>query len=466
MPRRVTARDVIWGYAASILNIGSGIILLPAIVHYLTAEDVGLWFVFVTLGSLAQLLEMGFQPTLARNTAYVFSGAQSLKKEGLPPKLNKAGEINQEILLTLVESSERIYQFVALTAAILLFIGGSIYVESVTSPAQDSGSAITAWLLFSSGYIINFYFGYINGILQGKGKISEANKLVVITKTAMVIFSALALALGFGLIGLATASLLSAIGGRVVARWYFLPIRAALGSHLLGRDIKASRRELVKVLWHNASRGGAVQLGAFLIQRGSILIASSYLGLAAAASYSMTVTILMAVSGVAMVFCQVQVPHLSGLQAMKSRHSLAETYGSILLLCWATFVTGTLATWYFGPLLFNAIGSDTKLLAPDLLMLLGIVLFMEFNHSIAAIYLSTTNRIPYLNASLLSGAGICIGSIFAVQYFSLVGLILTQGLIQILYNNWKWPLEAARHLGMSYRKLVVLGAKRILLYGK
>src|SRR6266567_8101153 len=73
----ISRRDIYWGYAAQLLNVGAGLILLPVVVRYFSPEDVGLWFVFITLAGLAQLLEFGFQPTLARNTAYVYAGARS-----------------------------------------------------------------------------------------------------------------------------------------------------------------------------------------------------------------------------------------------------------------------------------------------------------------------------------------------------------------------------------------------------
>ena len=80
---RLTRRDVVWGYIAQLMNLAGGILLLPLLVMRLTPEEVGLWFVFLTMVSLAQIIELGLQPTLARSAAYVYSGADDLRSTGL-----------------------------------------------------------------------------------------------------------------------------------------------------------------------------------------------------------------------------------------------------------------------------------------------------------------------------------------------------------------------------------------------
>ena len=67
----LTRGDVLWGYIAQVLNIGAGLILLPILLRNLSPEDVGLWFVFISLAALAQLLELartapGFRDDIGR----------------------------------------------------------------------------------------------------------------------------------------------------------------------------------------------------------------------------------------------------------------------------------------------------------------------------------------------------------------------------------------------------------------
>jgi len=79
------------------------------------------------LASLAQLLEMDFQPTLIRNAAYVYAIAQTLNRVGLPDEVCGTGQNNMVLLETLVSFARRIYQIVAFDAALILIVAGTYF---------------------------------------------------------------------------------------------------------------------------------------------------------------------------------------------------------------------------------------------------------------------------------------------------------------------------------------------------
>ena len=457
----LTRGDVLWGYIAQVLNIGAGLILLPILLRNLSPEDVGLWFVFISLAALAQLLELGFLPTVARNTAYVYAGAQTLGQRGLPTRVESDAKLNVALLAGLIAASRRIYRIVTALAAVVLLGGGSYYVSTVLTPDQDSVASLLAWAAYSSGYIASLYYGYFNGMMQGRGDVTQANKVVIITRSSLVLFGGTAVVAGYGLIGLGVASMLSSILGRWLARWYFFaPARVEMSG--IGAVKAADTGELIKILWFNASRQGAVNLGAFLIQRGNILVASSFLGLSHAASYGMTVTILMALSSVSAVICQIQMPQMNHLQASGERQLLRAMYGEIVILACGAYIVGLVAVVIWGGALLELIGSNTHLLPQAAVLVLGTILLLELNHGIAASYLTTTNHVPFLWAALVSGVVTALLSILLVQHWKIWGLILAQGGVQLAYNNWKWPYEAARHLGTKCTGILVLGARRVI----
>lgn len=460
MIKAATRRDIFWGYLAQGLNIGAGIILLPIVIHFLSPADVGLWFVFVTLASLAQLLEFGFQPTIARNVAYVYAGARELSSSSIPPETHTVGEPDIDLLGSVFRAARRIYAMVAGVACLVLLGGGSIYVYSLLIPTQDQMAALLGWLAFSLGYVTTFYYGYFNSFLLGRGDVLLANKVLVITRAAFIVLGGVAVAAGFGLLGLGTASLLAAGCGRWAAHNFYA--RRAL---LRLADIKGylpGDRKILRALWHNASRLGVVQLGSFLILRGNILIASSKLGLEVTASYSMTVTVFLAMSSVAMVICQSQVPYMSSLQAKRDVGELRGVYGQILLLAWGVYAIGFIAILLFGKLLLPLISNGTELLPWPLLLAMGIIQLLELNHSIAATYLTTINRVPFWAASLCSGVAILSIGFISVGWFGIWAPVISQGIVQLAYNNWKWPLEALRDLNVNVSRVLVSGYLRLV----
>lgn len=457
---RLTRSDVVWGYTAQIFNIAGGLLILPVIVHYLSRDEVGLWFVFLALGSLAQLLELGFQPTVARNVAYVYAGATRLEASGMGV-LPDGGAVDRHLLFALFISTQRIYRWIAAAALFSLFTGGTAYIYSLLQTDMNVVVTLAAWAGFAAGYVVNFYFGYVNGFLQGRGNITLANKVMVISRLTLFALSAILLIAGMGILALGVASLASALAGRLLAWYYLNSVEPELRQQRHGAARAGS--DLFPVLWRNASRLGAVFVGAFLINRANVLIASSFLGLADAGSYGLTIQVLSTLMSLGAVIMNIQLPLLNRLQIQANHSEIVRTYSLSLAVAWSIFICGAIALLLWGNPILQLIGSKTPLLPPVMLAVAALVLFLEMNHSISATYLTSLNEIPFVKAALGSGVPIVIGAAILVGWggAGLWGLILSQGVVQLAYNNWKWPHEVSKRLGKPFPSLLGLGFKNL-----
>jgi O-antigen/teichoic acid export membrane protein len=224
----------------------------------------------------------------------------------------------------------------------------------------------------------------------------------------------------------------------------------------------APRNYMVRLLWHNSYRMGIVQLGAFLIQRSSLLLASSFLGLSVAASYGMTMTVLLTITAVGMVIMQVSIPKISALQSGNAQgEDLVKKYGEVLLISWFFYIVSAILLISFAPLFLSLISAKTQLLDTGLLVFSCVIFALELNHTIAATYLTTTNRVPFVMPAILSGVSIVLLGLVLVQWLGVGGLLLSQFIIQLAYNNWKWPLEVQRLLDRSLAHTLQAGWKSI-----
>lgn len=68
--------DIVWNYLGIITSLGSQVILLPILIKFLEPDVLGLWYIFVSIGSLVLLFDFGFNPTIARTVSYCWSGAK------------------------------------------------------------------------------------------------------------------------------------------------------------------------------------------------------------------------------------------------------------------------------------------------------------------------------------------------------------------------------------------------------
>jgi len=446
--------DLMWAYIAQFLRIGLGLLMLPVVMHYMTSEEVGLWFIFITVAGLAQLLELGFQPTLARNVAYIYSGAQELSAFGLGGQ--DSGELNRELLADLVCAAQWIYRRITLLVAIALWGGGSLYIFSVLPKTVDEFEVISGWVAFSAGMIINFYYAYLNALLQGRGDITLGNKVIVLAQLVSISMGAFLVFLGFGLQGLGLASLLSAILGRVMVYYYVYSSRDEM------KDLVSSnhrKKEFISILWYNSWRFGLVMLGVFLIWRANILIAASCLGVVEAGSYALAIQLFFLVHSIATVPFQTALP---GLNALRSQNEMGLLYSRFTPLLFAAILIlclGSGVILFFGNDVLEMIGSNTFLPNGFVLLIMSIVFILEINHGTCANFITTGNTIPFVSAALYTGLAIVILSYVLTPIYGVMGLILSQAVMQLLYNNWKWPHEIAVLFSSPYYRVILDGGR-------
>ncbi len=456
MTQSLRRADVAWGYAAQLVNIGSGVLLLPVVMLTLPSEQVGLWFVFLTLVAMAQLFELALQPTLSRTAAYVFAGAYSLSNVGLDAA-RSGSSVNEPLLAALIDGGRTSYRVIAALVAVCLVIGGSAYLTTLTPKVDAAGGhAIFAWVVYATGITINVYFGYYSAFILGRGDVGQNSKIMVVTRGSFVLLAALGLALNQQLMALGIASVMSSIAGRWLAHHYFKPL-ARQSTSLAGAQPSAV--EVMRALWPNAWRLFVVQLGGFLIVRANTLVVSSYLGLKAAGSYGLTLQLLLLISGVASLLAILQLPRMNAAQARGDRTQLRQAVGLSVVSSWLIFAVGAVLLVAIGHELLAPLGRQVTLLDTPVLMAMLLIACLEMNHSVAAHFLTTLNKVPFAGASIVSGLAIVgLGiALCAWTALGLWGIVIAQGLVQLAYNNWKWPLDALRELDTTVSELLRIG---------
>jgi len=451
----LSKRDIFWGLAAQGLNIGLMVIMLPVILRHMSRAEVGIWLVFFAITGLVQLLELGFQYVLARSYSYVYAGAQELLPSGLQ---TGTGPLNENLLAILLTASRRIYLTIAILAAAVLWLGGTTYLYSVLPAGLSASTVLWSWAAFSTGYVVNFYYGYLNALLQGRGDMLQSNKVVVASKgTQLVVSIVLVAFFNAGLVGLGLASLLSMLVNRFLAfHFAYAPARTEMRVPPAAPD---AARKMVKVLWHNARRYGESMIGGFLIARANVLIAASRIGVVETAGYSLALQVLIVMQVVSMLPFNLSLPRLSHLRAVGDVPTTYRVFSSTLAAAIMIFGFAGLGLLLFGNPLLRLIKSSTTLPDTALLATMIVIFFLELNHGICANLIAAGNEVPFGRAGLITGASSAVTGWIVTPYFGVAGLIAVVGLCELAYNNWKWPLQAARQFKVSFIQVLSDGFK-------
>ena len=83
MEVRVTKIDILSGYLSKFILLGANFITLPVILRMLSAEEVGMNYIMISVGALVQIADFGFSAQIGRNITYVISGAQRIYKKDI-----------------------------------------------------------------------------------------------------------------------------------------------------------------------------------------------------------------------------------------------------------------------------------------------------------------------------------------------------------------------------------------------
>ena len=453
----VSKRDVVWSYLGQFFSIASGLITLPLVLRMLSTEEIGMNYLMLTLGSLVSLFDFGFSPQFGRNISYVFSGVKELRREGVEtPKGLLA--VDYRLLATMIKTARFVYLRLGLIVLLTMLSFGTAYISHVTHGFINVNNSLLIWILFSFSTFFNVYYSYYTSLLTGKGLIMESKKAMVFSRLMYITLTYLFLLLGWGLLGVTLANLIAPFINRGISYKYFFSdeVKNKINQHTVP---KSEVIKLFNIIWHNAQKLGLVFVGSYAISKLSLFLAGLYLSMEEIASYGLMMQLVGLISSVAMTLYFAYQPRFASLRVQNDQRQLVDSFSFTLIVFYFLFIVGGVSLILFGPWLLMIIKSNAMLPSIWILVFYLLITLLENNHSCFATLIVTKNNIPFVIPSLLAGGLIGIGSFISLKFTALgiLGLVIVQGFCQLIYNNWKWPLEVLREFNISFPKLVYTG---------
>lgn len=462
MAVNISKRDLAWSYIGYGISIGINIIILPLLLKFLTSKELGLWYSFVSIGYIAILLDFGFAPTIARNITYCWGGAKSLQKIGVAEDSNY-GKPNFELLVKVINTCKVIYFIISIVALFFLLTGGTIYIKYISREIEGS-LHIYAWLIYCLAIFINLFYGFYTSLLRGVGAISQGNKAIIISRLFQILISLVGLTQGFGIIALALSYLLSGFILRWISKWYFYEYE-----NIANELKKYSKRIKIddvavtfRAIWHNAWRDGIVSLAKFLILQSNTILCSIYIGLEATASYALSLQLIAVIGSVASIVYATYQPLLAETFLLNDISRTKRIFSVSMVAFYLTYWIGVIGLVFVGLPLLNLIKSDT-VIKLTVLLFMAVYLFLESNHSLFASFISMGNKIPYVKAFIISGLATVLFSFILLKTTNLGiwALMISSCLVQLIYNNWKWPSVVLNDLRTNLWDMITLGFSEV-----
>lgn len=439
-------KDVIWNFIATFLQLGTGVILMPFILHYFPSETFAIWTIFTTIIALTVLLDLGFNQSFARNISYVVSGAQELKKRGFQTVNEDNQDIDYSLFKGIINTMKWFYSRLAIILFILLITIGSYYIYRVSlSYKGDRMEIYISWIILCIINSYSLYTFYYDSLMQGKGLVKRIKQIQIAGQSIYLVVAIILIFLKFNLIAVVSAQVLSIIVRRTLS--YYAVYTKEFKNHLTV-ETKYSKDEIMKSIYPNALKLGFVNIGNAIVTRSSVIIGALYLTLDEMASYGITIQIVWVLASVGTVYFSTFIPKIIQFRAQNNEKEIIKIYLFSCMFLIFTFILGGSGLLLFGDNLLTLIASKTHLLTKLPIVFILIVLYFDNNRGMAEWVLSTKNEIPFFKASLFAGGFMLVLLLVFLKYTNLGiwSLILAPGIAQGFYQNWKWPLVVFKDL--------------------
>lgn len=425
--------DLLWSYLGTFFRVSSNILLLPIIIGYLTDSEVGLWYVFASISQFVTLFDFGFAPSFARNIAYIWCGAKTLKRESVDSIKNSDTDWTEFSII--LHTCKYVYLFISLLALLILLTVGSVYIIKVSSV-----SYLNAWIIYSAAVFLNLLYSYYTSFLRGVGAIAENNKSAVISKIVQLVLCWLLLELDFGLIGVSLAYLISGIALRLSSKLFFDRFEN-IGEKLRGVVIDSLLKKCldkIKIIWHNSSREGLVSISNYLSSQANTLICSYMIGLSATGSYGVSLQIATLVSTVSSIPFATYQSKMQEYAISNNSQSNKKLFSFAIVSFVIAFVILALGSLLSIPIIHFV--KQTFVMNINLYLLILLQIFLWGYYGLYCSFISSYNSLPYTKTFIISSLVTVVLSVCLVKFTNLgIWALVISPIVVSLYNVWKWP---------------------------
>ena len=195
-----------------------------------------------------------------------------------------------------------------------------------------------------------------------------------------------------------------------------------------------------------------------------LCLAGLYLSLDDIASYGLMTQVVSILSAVANVFFSTFIPSINNYKVLGYNDKVLNSFARCQVIFILVYLLGAFTIILLGPWALTLIKSNALLPENHILILYLAITLLENNHANFATVITASNKVPFVSAALISGALICVLDFITLQftYLGMLGIVLVPGIVQLVYNNWYWPMYVLKEYHISFYKFIKIGFNEII----
>lgn len=313
---------LLWVLVNKFWSVAKGPISVFFIITYLTPEEQGLWYSFLSLGALAVFAELGFTAIITQFVSHEY--AHLKEQDGLL----KGDSASIDRIVSLIRYSLKFYLIIIpLAIATLLFVG-NFFLGDINS------TVFFLWMIFSVTGGIKLLVSLLQSIIQGFDKVALVQKNVFIGNLILPILNWTLLFLGFGLSTLVISNI-----GSVVLMFSLFYIRTRkLFFQIFKHKVQTKYRwfnEIIGLQWKYAVSWMA---GYFVFQYMTPML-YKHEGAVLAGQFGLTIGLIKSISAISSSWIDTKIPKMNMLVAHHDKKTLDSMFRKNALIGIILFFT-------------------------------------------------------------------------------------------------------------------------------
>jgi O-antigen/teichoic acid export membrane protein len=426
--------SVLWSSVA-------GIVAIYFIVSYLTLEQQGYWYTFISLGALATFAELGFTTIITQfiSHEYAHLREENGKLTGDPTFVER--------VVSLVRFSLKFYLVVTTVAFIFLSVVGVLFLASSTSELN----LFLAWIAYSFTGAFFLLVSLLGAVLKGFNKVDVVQKNITIAAFTSNVATWIALYAGYNVWALAVGGIVNVI----LCLFLFIHSFRPLWDQIFHTNIKGSYnwlKETLPLQWRYAISWGS---GYFIFQF-IVPVTMFYAGPDVAGKLGLSLVIARAVQNIANSWGVTKIPQFNILVAQKKRYNLDKLLNDIQKQSLLVFLVGSIGVVLILIYVFPLIGWVTRILPTYEII---IILIAEGANLVVfnwANYLRSHKKEPYVRISAVSavliGLGVWLGMYLTSSTMVVLSIYCIIALVMLIPAQRIFKNESKRYMDKYYNQ--------------
>lgn len=443
---KITNSSVLMLWSSLFVNFGGSMITLPLLLRKFSDVEISFWFLINTMLGLALLADSGLGPTIIRAVSYFKAGANKLPSnlKEFQSSTAEDKEPNYENLSVLLQTTGRVYQYVSILAVILLSTLGLLFLWNVLSLSDFRVDLFLSYgLIIINSYIVLQTLRW-SSFMIGLDYVATLSRVKTVLGVIRILAFIIVLISGFGILYLVFFVFLNSFilyfyERRFIKRWF-------KERNIDFKKYKVFDKEMFKSIWTPTWKMGGITWGGYFINYGSSIIMAQINDPALMASFLFTQRLMFIVKRVAEAPFYAHIQNVYTYIAQKNFGGLKKRFSFNIFLSLSMIITSMILLNLFGNQVLEFLKIETRFVPATVFLIMALIYIFELHALIhTSIYLST-NQVPFLIPSLVSGALIMVCGFMVVPEYGLMGVVTVQIVVQLAFNYWFAPLLSLRLL--------------------